>query len=72
MNCSPKPKSRVNYHGYQLIFSPNQKLKHLNNREMILEHIYVMCTKLVRNLLPNKYIHHINGNKLDNSISNLE
>ena len=39
---------------------------------MILEHIYVMCTKLVRNLLPNKYIHHINGNKFDNSISILE
>ena len=43
------------------MYSPNQKLKHLNNREMILEHIYVMCTKLGRNLLPNKNIHHING-----------
>ena len=72
MNCSPKPKSRVSYNVYQLIYSPNQKLKHLNNREMILEHICVMCTKLCRNLLPNKNIHYINGNKFDNSISILE
>ena len=39
---------------------------------MILEHIYAMRTKFGRNLLPNENIHHINGNKLDNSISNLE
>ena len=39
---------------------------------MILEHIYDMYVKLSRNLLPYKYIHHINENKLDTSISNLE
>ena len=39
---------------------------------MIIEHIYVMHTKLGGNLLPNENIHHINVNKLNNFTSNLE
>ena len=39
---------------------------------MILEHIYIMCSHLGRNLLPNENINHINGDKLDNSLGNLE
>lgn len=70
--CRPKPKSFINYHGHRMIFSPDQKLKHVTPRGMILEHVYVMCKHLNRELKTTENVHHINGDKLDNNLKNLE
>jgi len=71
-NCRPKPKPRINHHGYRMIYSPNQDLKHVTARGMILEHLHVMCEHLGHELYINENVHHINGDKLDNRIENLE
>src|SRR3990167_4755252 len=41
-------------------------------RIRVFEHRYKMEQHLKRKLLPNEVIHHVNGNKLDNDISNLQ
>ena len=57
-------------HGYRKIYKP----KHPNSNSWgyIAEHRYVMSEKLGRPLSPNEYIHHKNGNRLDNKLENLE
>lgn len=56
--------------GYKLIWKP----QHINSNGSgrILEHRFVMSEYLNRPLLLTEYVHHKNGNRLDNRIENLE
>ena len=61
---------RINEQGYIEIWNPD----HANamKKGYILEHRMVMSDYLGRTLLNNEDVHHINGNKSDNWIENLE
>lgn len=45
---------------------------YLENKVLIREHRYVMAQHLGRELLKNEVVHHIDGNKQNNSITNLQ
>ena len=55
------PKEKIDEYGYRRFVDSN-----------ILVHRYVMETKLNRKLQKGEIVHHINGNRLDNSYKNLE
>lgn len=59
----------TNTHGYILI---NVKDRPNTYRNYILEHRYIMEEHIGRFLDKNETVHHINGNKTDNRIENLE
>jgi len=56
----------VRLHGYKYKGYPNRRT------DGLLKHRYVMEQHLGRYLLPTEYVHHKDGNKLNNDISNLE
>jgi len=72
-----KPIRRVNgsgslHHGY-LYIPVRRDERHLaNGRETIQEHRLVMARHLGRPLTPDESVHHINGDRLDNGLENLE
>lgn len=59
-------------HGYWCVMVPPE-LRHLTNGEAhVGEHRLVMARHLGRPLRPTEVVHHINGNRTDNRLENLE
>jgi hypothetical protein len=56
--------------GYKLIFMPHHPLA--TKKGYVLEHRLVMMGHLKRNLTKKEVVHHINANRLDNRIENLQ
>jgi flagellar basal body rod protein FlgC len=59
----------INTQGYVLIYRPSHPFA--NGRGYVREHRIVMEQYLGRYLEPNEAVHHIDGNKQNNNISNL-
>lgn len=67
----PKKKRLLNQAGYVLVDSPDHpRAGKWHGR--VLEHILVMEEHLNRLLLPGEEVHHVNANRADNRIDNLE
>lgn len=63
-------KKRIASNGYIMIYVPNHPNSGING--FIAEHRLIMERYLGRYLESNEYVHHINGNRQDNSIENLQ
>ena len=61
---------RLNNYGYQLLYKPEHPNAYPDG--YVLEHRYVMSEHLGRPLRKSEVVHHIDGDKLNNRIENLE
>jgi len=57
-----------------MVFAPSHPRAHVgkDRRGYVLEHILIAEQKIGRSLAKGEVVHHINGNKKDNSPENLE
>ena len=60
---------RTTVNGYAAILTPKHPFA--NARGYVFEHRLIMEEKLSRYLQPNEKVHHINGDKTNNSVENL-
>ena len=65
-----KPARRISPGGYVVLRMPGHPMA--STRGRVFEHRVVMAQHLGRDLLPHENVHHINGNRSDNRIENLE
>lgn len=71
LDLPPRPTTRyVSARGYVMVYAPRHPMA--NSAQVVFEHRLVMSQHIGRNLLPHENVHHINGDKLDNRIENLE
>jgi endogenous inhibitor of DNA gyrase (YacG/DUF329 family) len=69
LTTCPDGTKRIDYYGYVLV----KLADHPNSKNgWVKEHRLVMSEHLGRTILENEHIHHINGDKTDNRIDNLE
>lgn len=60
----------ITHNGYKMI--PNPQHPYADSKGYVREHRLVMESKIGRFLMPDEVVHHLNHNKLDNRIDNLE
>ena len=56
--------------GYIAVYAPDHPFK--NKKGYVLEHRLVMEKKIGRYLKPEEVVHHINGNRMNNKVTNLQ
>lgn len=66
----PKNVKTLSYHGYVLIYAPTHP--NCTKRGYVFEHRLIVEEKLQRFLNSSEVVHHINGNRSDNRVENLE
>jgi len=62
----------IDHRGYVLIWCPDHPSRKDSTKPYVLEHRLVMEKHLGRYLEPHEHVHHIDGNRANNTLKNLE